>query len=234
MATVWQVDGKDHRIVPTFGRLVGGADPHRKRTPSYLALKTPEKENAVERRKIIVIGAVLTSLLASGAYAQDKDKAAHQAEVKAKSMQALQDFYKADAKLKAAVNKAPGYAVFTTYGLSFGLGGAGGKGVAHDSKSKKDTYMDIAQASAGLQIGASDTRYLFIFDDAKALADFIGNGWDASVGAGAGAGTGKEDANVKAGAIAFTGGNAYVLTKAGLQAGVALGGSKVWKDKDLN
>ena len=186
----------------------------------------------MKRRKILVISAALTSLLASGVYAQDK--AARQAEVKAKAMQALQDFYKADAKIKDAVSNAPGYAVFTTYGLSFGLGGAGGKGIAHDSKSKKDTYMDMAQASAGLQIGASETRYLFIFKDAKSLADFIDKGWDASAGASAGAGTGKDDANVKAGAIAFTGGTAYVLTKAGLQAGVALGGSKVWKDKELN
>ena len=183
----------------------------------------------MKRRKLLVISAALTSLLASGAYAQDK--AAQQAEVKAKAMQALQDFYKSDPKIKGAVSKAPGYAVFTTYGLSFGLGGAGGKGIAHDSKSKKDTYMSMAQASAGLQIGASDTRYLFIFNDTKSLADLIDKGWDVSVGAGAG--TGKDDANVKAGAIAFTGGNAYVLTKAGLQAGVALGDSKVWKDKEL-
>lgn len=186
----------------------------------------------MERRKILALGMALTSLLASGAWAQEK--ASQQAEVRAKATQALQDFYQADPKIKDAVNKAPGYAVFTTYGLSFGLGGAGGKGIAHDNKSKKDTYMSIAQASAGLQIGASDTRYLFIFKDAHSLADFINKGWDASVGAGAGAGTGKDDANVKAGAIAFTGGTAYVLTKAGLQAGVALGGSKVWKDKELN
>ena len=186
----------------------------------------------MERRRIFFTAAALASLLASGAYAQDK--AAQQAEVKAKAMQALQDFYKADATIKGVVDKAPGYAVFTTYGLSFGLGGAGGKGLAHDNKSKKDTYMSIAQASAGLQIGASDTRYLFVFKDAKSMADFIDQGWDASVGAGAGAGTGKDEANVKAGAIAFTGGQAYVLTKTGLQAGVALGGSKVWKDKDLN
>jgi lipid-binding SYLF domain-containing protein len=193
---------------------------------------TREKENAMERRKMLIISAALTSVLATGAYAQDK--AAQQAEVKAKAMKALQDFYKADARIKDAVSRAPGYAVFTTYGLSLGLGGAGGKGIAHDSKSKKDIYMDIAQASAGLQIGASDTRYLFIFKDSKSLADFIDNGWDASAGAGAGAGTGNSDANVKAGAVAFTGGTAYVLTKAGLQAGVSLGGSKVWMDKDLN
>ncbi len=186
----------------------------------------------MERRKILVIGAILTSLLATGAYA--KDKTAKQTEVKNKAMHALQDFYKADPTIKDAVAKAPGFAVFTTYGLSFGLGGAGGKGIAHDNMSKKNTYMSIAQASAGLQIGASDTRYLFVFDDAKSMADFIDSGWDASAAAGAGAGTGKDEANVKAGAIAFTGGKAYVLTKAGLQAGVALGGSKVWKDKELN
>ncbi|MDM0071711.1 YSC84-related protein [Variovorax sp. J31P207] len=186
----------------------------------------------MKRRKLLVVGASLASLLARGAYAQDN--AAKQAEVSAKAKQALEDFYKADAEIKNAVGKAPGYAVFTTYGLSFGLGGAGGKGIAHDSKSKKDTYLDIAQASAGLQIGASDTRYLFVFKDAKSLADFIDNGWDASAGAAAGAGTGKDEANIKAGAVAFSGGTAYVLTKAGLQAGVSLGGSKVWKDKDLN
>ena len=50
----------------------------------------------MKRRKIVFIGVVLTTLLASGAYAKDKDKAAHQAEVKAKAMQALEDFYKAD------------------------------------------------------------------------------------------------------------------------------------------
>ena len=187
----------------------------------------------MERRKILIVSAVLaTTSMAGVAYAQDKAK--KQAEVKAKAMQALQDFYKADPQIKDAVSKAPGYAVFTTYGLSFGIGGAGGKGVAHDSKTKKDIYMSIAQASAGLQIGASDTRYLFVFDDAKSMHEFVDKGWDASAGAGAGAGTGKDEPNVKAGAVAFTGGHAYVLTKAGLQAGAAVAGSKVWKDKELN
>ena len=98
-----------------------------------------------------------TSLLADSAYAQDK--AAQQAEVKTKAMHALQDFYKADPKIKDAVNRAPGYAVFTTYGFSFVLGGAGGKGVVHDKATKKNTFMELAQASAGLQLGASETRY---------------------------------------------------------------------------
>ena len=185
----------------------------------------------MQRRQLILLAPAL--LVAAPARAE-ADKAAKQAEVKTKAVQALQDFYKADPKLKAEVAKAPGYAVFTTYGLSFGLGGAGGKGVAHDNGSKKDTYMSIGQASAGLQIGASDTRYLFVFDSPKALANFIENGWDASAAASAGAGTGTGAANVGAGAGNIQGGNMYALTKAGLQAGAAVSGMKAWKDKDLN
>ena len=186
----------------------------------------------MQRRTLLVIGATLASFLAPSAFAQDK--AAQQAEVKAKATQTLEEFYKADAKLKDVVSKSAGYAVFTTYGLSFGLGGAGGVGLAHDNKTKMDTYMSIAQASAGLQIGASDTRYLFTFKDAKSLSNFIEKGWDASAGASAGAAAGSEAARAGAGVGAFTGGQMYALTKKGLQIGVAVAGTKAWKDKDLN
>ena len=186
----------------------------------------------MQRRKILALGASLLSVEVPSVFAQDKS--AKQAEVKTKAMAALQDFYKADAKIQSEVAKAPGYAVFTTFGLSFGLGGAGGKGIAHDNKSNTDVFMSIAQASAGFQVGASDTRYLFVFNDAKALSEFIAKGWDASAGAAAGAGAAGSAANVKAGAAAFTGGKQYALTKKGLQAGAAVAGTKAWKDDDLN
>jgi lipid-binding SYLF domain-containing protein len=185
----------------------------------------------MQRRKLLLIG---PALVAVGVPVHAQDKAAKQKEVKTKAMEALQDFYKADPKLKDAVAKAPGFAVFTTYGLSFGLGGAGGKGIARDAKTAGETYMSIAQASAGLQMGASDTRYLFIFESQKALADFIEKGWDASAGASAGAGAGDKSANASAGAGAVVGGKMYALTKTGLQVGVAVSGLKAWKDKDLN
>ncbi len=184
-------------------------------------------------RKLLVIGATLVSFAAAGA-AFAQDKAAKQAEIKSKAAATLQDFYKADPKIKDKVAKAPGYAVFTTHGLSFLVGGAGGKGLVHDNKTMKDTFMDFAQASAGLQIGASDTRYLFVFDDAKQMAQFIDKGWDATVSAAAGAGGGDKAANAAAGLGNFSGGNMYSLTKAGLQAGAALSGTKAWKDKELN
>src|SRR5262245_41786827 len=112
----------------------------------------------------------------SSASAADKAK---QDEVLKAAQTSLADFYKADPKLKGAVEKAPGYAVFTTFGISFLLGGAGGKGVVHDSKTKKNTFMELAQASAGLQLGAAETRYLFIFDTPASMQQFIDKGWDA-------------------------------------------------------
>lgn len=186
----------------------------------------------MQRRQFLVLGPAL-AVAAAGVHAA-ADKNAEKSEIKTKAMQALQDFYKADPKLRDAVAKAPGYAVFTTYGLSFGLGGAGGKGIAHDAKTSKDTYMSIAQASAGLQLGASDTRYLFVFDSEKALTDFVDKGWDASASAAAGVGAGGSAANIGAGAGDIQGGRMYSLTKGGLQAGASVSGLKAWKDKDLN
>jgi lipid-binding SYLF domain-containing protein len=116
--------------------------------------------------------------------------------------------------------------------LSFIIGGAGGKGIVHDNKTKKNTYMDLAQASAGVQIGAQEARYLFVFKDAKSMQSFIDSGWEAGGEGGAGAKAGKTGGGGTEGT--FTGGKVYSLTKNGFQAGGAVAGTKVWKDKELN
>ena len=179
--------------------------------------------------KWLAAGATLLAFGLSTAGAADKAK---QEEVLKAANAAMEAFYKADPKVKAEVDKAPGYAVFTTYGLSFLVGGAGGKGVVHDRATKHNTFMDMALASAGLQIGASETRYLFIFKDKASMQQFIDKGWDASAAVAGSAGTGSKSDGGSMGA--FTGGKFYQLTKTGLQVGVAASGTKVWKDKELN
>jgi lipid-binding SYLF domain-containing protein len=184
--------------------------------------------------RLFTVGLLALSFTAGSAFGDASDKAKKRAEVHGKAKTSLEAFYKADPKLQAEVGKAAGYGVFGTYGLSFLVGGAGGTGLVRDNKTKKDTFMDIAQASAGVQVGASETSYLFVFKDAAAMRRFIDSGWEAGASASAGAGAGDKTVEAGAGAGAFTGGKVYTLTKTGLQAGGAVAGTKVWKSKDLN
>ena len=172
--------------------------------------------------------------LASGSAIAESTKSEKQAEVRKAAKVTLEDFYKADPKLKAQVAKSPGYATFTTYGLSFLIGGAGGKGLVHDRKTGKETFMDMAQASAGVQIGASETRILIVFNNEKAVKQFVDSGWEFGGGGGASAGVKGNDVGSGAGQNVIADALYYTLTPNGLQAGGAVAGTKFWKDKDLN
>jgi lipid-binding SYLF domain-containing protein len=162
------------------------------------------------------------------------EKANKQAEVRQATQTSLGKFYQADPTLESQVTSAPGYAVFTTYGLSFIVGGAGGKGVVHNNQTGTDTFMDAAQASAGAQIGAAETDTLIIFKTADAMQKFIDKGWVAGAGAVAQAGAKGESVGPGVGENVIADAKYYTLTPNGLQAGVAVAGTKYWKSSDLN
>jgi len=182
---------------------------------------------------LLTTGVLMLSLASGNALAQ-AEKVKKQAEVQKVTQTTLEKFYKADPKLKADVAKAPGYAVFTTYGLSFLIGGAGGSGLAHDNKTKKTTFMDMAQVSAGLQIGGGEYETLIVFKTAKAMEDFINKGWEFAGGGGATAGAAGKTAGGLSGEQVINDALYYTLTKNGLQAGGAVAGTKFWKDRELN
>jgi len=176
--------------------------------------------------------------VAGAAFAAETDAAKKQAEVRKATQVALERFYKANPKLKGDVDKSPGYAVFTTYGLSFVIGRAGGSGVAQDRKTGKDTFMSMAQASVGVQIGAAQSDTLIIFKSPAALTKFVDKGWEfgggGSVEAAAGGKTATVPGTSGGGENIIADANYYTLTKNGLQAGGAMAGTKFWKNKDLN
>ena len=176
---------------------------------------------------------VILSLAAGSALAQT-EKASKQAEVRKVTSTSLEKFYKADPKLKDAVANAPGYAVFTTYGLSFIVGGAGGKGSPTTTRRRRTPFMDMAQASAGIQVGAAESETLIVFKSAKAVAQFIDKGWEAGGGGAMQAGAGGKSVGEQTGENAIADASYYMLTKNGLQAGIAVAGTKYWKDKELN
>jgi len=183
--------------------------------------------------KTLGIGALSLSLLAGGAFAQDK--AAKQAEVRKVAAATLDKFYARKPELKAALVKAPGYAVFTTYGVSFIVGGSGGSGLVHDNKTKQDTFMKMGAGSVGFQIGAAESDVLIIFNTEARMKQFIDTGWTFGGGAEAGAGGGGKSVGAGSAGNVMGDVQAFTLTKAGLTGDLlSIGSAKVWKDADLN
>ncbi len=182
---------------------------------------------------VLATSVMILSFAAGNALAES-DEAKKQAEIRKVTSGSLEKFYKADPTLEGKVAKAPGYGVFTTYGLSFLVGGAGGKGLVHNAKTGKDTFMDMAQASAGVQIGISESEILIVFESSDAMTKFVNSGWEFGAGGGAQAGARGKSMGAGGGQNVIADAQYYTLTKNGLQAGGAVAGTKFWKDKELN
>ena len=93
--------------------------------------------------------------------------------------------------------------------------------------------MRMAQASAGAQVGISESETLIIFASQKDLDEFVTKGWEASGGGSIQAGAAGKSVGPASGGQGAEA-QYYTLTKNGLQLGVAVAGTKYSKDKDLN
>ena len=180
----------------------------------------------------LVVGLALCAALTPAAYAATA--AEQKAEIRKMCDEALATLYKAKPEAKARLGKAPGYGCFSSFGVSFIVGGAGGRGLVHDNATKKDTYMNMGQATAGLDIGIKDYREVLIFNDKAAMQKFVDSGWEFAGGAGAAAAVQGKGAKKEGGEVTSAPIDVFPMTRTGLAAGVAAGGRKYWKDKDLN
>ncbi|MGB7801801.1 YSC84-related protein [Buttiauxella sp.] len=156
----------------------------------------------------------------------------------------LTKLYKIHPEARSQILKSKGYAVFSNNSskiLTFGFGG--GYGVVKNLRTGKDTYMKMAQAGAGIGLGVKQLRTVLVFNDSKALNDFIKNGY--IVGADANAAAKYDDTGlpaVNASASAVAPGSVempkplyvYELTEKGLAAQAMVNGYKYWPDETLN
>ena len=178
--------------------------------------------------------AVAAMLCAQFAFAQGgqmetgtpaKTPAAKRAELRKMCNDALATLYKEKPELKAKIAKAPGYGCFSSFGISFLVGGAGGQGLVHNGATKKDVYMNMGQASGGVDFGIKN---------AKTLDTFVNKGWEVSGGATASAAVGgkggtADSTEVQQGAV-----EVYPMTDTGLAVGASAAARKYWKDDSLN
>jgi lipid-binding SYLF domain-containing protein len=165
---------------------------------------------------------------------QAADPAAQRAELRKMCDEALATLYKSKPEAKAQVEKSPGYGCFSSFGISFFVGGAGGRGLVVDNATKKTTYMNMGQASGGLDFGIKDYREVLVFRDRAALQKFIDSGWEFGGGGTAAAAAGGKGAKAEATEVTSGPIIVYPMTRTGLAVGVAAAGRKYWKDDDLN
>jgi lipid-binding SYLF domain-containing protein len=156
-------------------------------------------------------------------------------EIQEMHQQVLTKLYKEKSGSKSEVEKSKGYAVFSSLGINlFVVSTARGGGLLHDNRSNKDIYMNMFSAGAGLGLGVKDFSVVFIFNEEKALNDFIESGLDFSAQADATVETSEDSEGANAAATLVPGVQIYQMTESGIAVQATLQGTKYWKDDDLN
>ena len=164
-----------------------------------------------------------------------KTKEEKQAERRKKADETLQRLYKAKPSAQAAIHGAAGYAVFNNKGTKILVGGAGsGSGIAVDNSTKKVTYMKMREVQAGFGMGVKKFSVIFVFQNQKALDDFVNGSWDASGQTTAAAKSGDGGGSLQGATQGGPGVWIYQMTDKGLALELTIKGTKYSKDDDLN
>ncbi len=182
-------------------------------------------------KKIILI--IALTIVPVSAVAKSKEK--KQAEILQMRAEVLAQLYENNPEAKDMTRTAEGYAVFNNGGVNLILLSAGsGKGVAHDNKSGRDTFMRMATGGVGIGLGIKDYRVVMIFHKRSAFDNFVEHGWDFSGQADAAAKLDNDGGEVNAADTVIGGVTVYQMTKKGLALQATLQGTKYWKTKKLN
>ena len=174
-------------------------------------------------------------LLSAAAYGGEDDNEKKRQKTRKMSAEALQDLYKLEPTAQTSIQKAAGYAVFDNMGVNvLLLSTARGSGLAVNNKTKQETFMKMASAGAGVGMGVKDYVVVFVFENEKALAQFLDSGWSGSGQADAAAKAGEKGGAYSGAAEVAPGVWVYQITKNGLALQLTLQGTKYYKDDDLN
>jgi len=182
---------------------------------------------------MMILAVLLLLMVAVNSHAASKEE--QQNKIVEMAQQSLQRLYEAQASARDAVQDAAGYAVFSDMGVKILFAGGGnGQGVAVNNKTGQKTFMKMVAAEAGLGLGVSKFRNIFVFETQNALNSFVNSGWQFGGQATAAAKT-DNSGGAMAGATSVSDGVwMYQLTDKGLEASITGKGAKYYKDDSLN
>jgi lipid-binding SYLF domain-containing protein len=156
-------------------------------------------------------------------------------QVREMAQDALATLYEIAPGTRRVIERSAGYAVFSTFGVKlFFAGGTTGKGMVVNLRTNRQTFMKMLQVQGGLGFGVNQNRLIFVFTNESALKNFINQGWEFGGQANLSAMAGGQGAQFSGAAAVSPGVYLYQLTQTGLSATLTVGGTKFFKDGDLN
>jgi lipid-binding SYLF domain-containing protein len=163
------------------------------------------------------------------------DIAAARQEVQDAVQSALSALYAIQPSARRDIERATGYAVFSTFGMKLLIaGGTSGKGMAVNKRTGTQTYMEMLQVQGGLGFGVSKNQLIFVFTSEQALSNFINTGWEFGGQANLSAMAGGEGGMFTGAAQVSPGVYLYQITETGLNATLTVAGTKFFVDSNLN
>jgi lipid-binding SYLF domain-containing protein len=156
-------------------------------------------------------------------------------QVREMAQDALATLYEVAPGTRRAIDRAAGYAVFSTFGIKlFFAGGTTGKGIVVNQRTQRHTFMQMVQVQGGLGFGVNQNRLIFVFTNEQALRNFVNQGWEFGGQANLSAMAGGQGAQFSGAAAVSPGVYLYQLTNTGLSATITVSGTKYFKDANLN
>jgi lipid-binding SYLF domain-containing protein len=163
------------------------------------------------------------------------DIVAAQQEVQSAAQDALSALYANQPSARRDIERASGYAAFSTFGMKLLIaGGTSGKGIAVNKRTGTQTYMKMLQVQGGLGFGVSKNQLIFVFTSEQALSNFITTGWEFGGQVNLSAMASGEGGMFTGAAQISPGVYLYQITETGLNATLTVAGTKFFVDSDLN
>ena len=179
-------------------------------------------------KSVLPLFVLALALPAIGIAADDDSKASKREAILKMRDTTLERLRKEQPDSQAALDKAPGYAVFDATGVNLVLYvGGKGVGVLMDSKTGKPTYMSMVRAGTGPGLGYKEFKQVIVFKTPKAMDLFLSAGIDV--------GSSFDFGSIAAKGQSFNPDFAlYTITEKGFTVQANWGGTKYFKDAELN
>jgi lipid-binding SYLF domain-containing protein len=156
-------------------------------------------------------------------------------QVREVAQDALASLYEVQPGARRSIERAAGYAVFSTFGVKlFFAGGTTGKGMVVNQRTGRQTFMKMVQVQGGLGFGLNQNRLIFVFTNESALRNFVDQGWEFGGQGNLSAMAGGKGAMFSGAAAVSPGVYLFQLTQTGLAATLTVSGTRYFKDAELN